>query len=153
MVLSVVFHDVNKDDHLNIERHRVDGALFDSILYADDTICASQNANSLTRMLHEIEIESGKYGLKLNQKKCELLKQNSSAAVYFRNGRQVKGVTDAAYLGCSVSDDANATKEINRRKSACCYILKRMHNFWRHSDCSMGFKLHVLNAIIRSKLM
>ena len=48
---------------------------------------------------------------------------------------------------------ANATKEINRRKSACCYILKRMHNFWRHSDCSMGFKLHVLNAIIRSKLM
>ncbi len=68
MVLSVVFHDVNKDDHLNIERHRVDGALFDSILYADDTICASQNANSLTRMLHEIAIESDRYGLKLNQK-------------------------------------------------------------------------------------
>ena len=68
MVLSVVFHDVNKDDHLNIERHRVDGALFDSISYAGGTICASQNTKSLTRMLHEIEIESDRYGLKLNQK-------------------------------------------------------------------------------------
>merc|ERR1711981_962795 len=32
-------------------------------------------------------------------------------------------------------------------------ILKRLDLFWLHSDCTKTFKLQVLNAVIRAKLM
>ena len=32
-------------------------------------------------------------------------------------------------------------------------VLNRLHIFWRHSNCPVGFKLQALNAVVRTKLL
>ena len=48
----------------------------DEILYADNTICVSEDEKTLSRLLAAIEGEGNKYGLKQNQKH-----QNSTTSV------------------------------------------------------------------------
>ena len=73
IVMSVMFADINKDDNLKLVQHRPPGATFDEVLYADDTICVSENEHALNWLLEQLEIEGAGYGLKLNKTKCELL--------------------------------------------------------------------------------
>ena len=71
------------------------------MLFADDTICISENARALSRLLQEIEKEGDKYGLKLNYDKCELISIHRGGdlavgdKVYFRSGQEVKNKNEA----------------------------------------------------------
>ena len=41
IVMTVMFHDIHKDDHLNLIPYRPIGAPADEVFYADDTILLS----------------------------------------------------------------------------------------------------------------
>ena len=71
--MTVMFHDIKKDDHLNLIAHRPDNANYDEILYADDTILISTNTAAINRYLAEVEEAAELYGLKLNKKKSNFL--------------------------------------------------------------------------------
>ena len=73
IVMTAMFHDIHLNDKLKTEKHRMIGAVRDEVLFADDTICMSEHHKAIERLLHEIERESLKYGMKLNKTKCELL--------------------------------------------------------------------------------
>ena len=45
----------------------------DLILYADDTICISEDENAMNILLHTIETEGFKYGPELGKTKCEYI--------------------------------------------------------------------------------
>lgn len=111
LIMTVMFHDIHKDEQMNsdLDQNRVSGALFNEILYADDTIIHSTDSETLEYLVRKIEIEGAKDGLKLNKKKCEHL--------------------------C-----IRAT-------------VKRLEEFWKHSNCDLRFKLLVYDATIRAKLM
>ncbi len=51
IVMSVLFQDVHALDDARDRSHRVLGATFDEILYADDTICISQNQAHMERLI------------------------------------------------------------------------------------------------------
>ena len=61
--------------------------------------------------------------------------------------------TEVKYLGCHLNDDADLNMEIRRRKADCVATVKRLHQYFRNSDNSVRFKIQVLNAVIRSKLI
>ena len=69
--MTVIFHDIHDKDRQDMAAHRVIGTNFDEVLFADDTICISESAEALTRLLHSIEEEGEKYGLTLNKDTCE----------------------------------------------------------------------------------
>ena len=73
ILMSVLFQDIHTNDVLKLAEHRVQGMDTDEILYADDTICVSEDEQALSRLLAAIEKEVYKYGLQLNKKKCEYL--------------------------------------------------------------------------------
>ena len=75
IVMTVMFHDIHADKLMDeqISEDRILGTLFDEVLYADDTIIHSTTPESVSKLLHKIETEGAKYGLKLNEKKCEAL--------------------------------------------------------------------------------
>jgi len=50
--------------------------------------------------LKDIELEGGKYGLKLNKNKCELLTTSLNADIRFADGAKVKRKPEVTYLGC-----------------------------------------------------
>ena len=70
IVMTVIFKDVHAQPqvHQQLQQDKILQAVFDEVLYADDTIIFSHTANALQLLLKEIETESSKYGMKLNKK-------------------------------------------------------------------------------------
>ena len=90
VVMTCLFHDIHYQDHLKLSDHRIIGMQEDEVLYADDTICMTENENAMNRLLKAIEIEGAKYGLRLNKKKCEYLHFGEARPVYFYDGTKVR---------------------------------------------------------------
>ena len=53
IVMTTIFHDIHEELEDELIPHRVKNANFDEILFADDTICVSENAAALTTLLHK----------------------------------------------------------------------------------------------------
>ena len=71
ILMTCLFHDIHERDKTSTADHRVDGMEADEVLYADDTICVSENKEAMNRRLTVTETEGGNYGLRLNKGKCE----------------------------------------------------------------------------------
>ena len=93
VLMSVLFQDIHKNDVLKLNKHRVQGMGTDEILYADDTICVSEDEQALSRLLAAIEGEGDKYGLKLNKKECEFFHFGKAGQVFFADGTPVQKKT------------------------------------------------------------
>ena len=92
VVMTCLFHDIHDLDHLKLSDHRIIGMQEDEVLYADDTICMTENENAMNRRIRAIEIEEAKYGLRLNKNKCEYL-HCGARPVYFHDGTKVPNKT------------------------------------------------------------
>ena len=46
----------------------------------------------------------------------------------------------------------DTTREVRRIIREAMGILHRMHGFWRHSNCTVKFKLNVVQAVLYSKI-
>ena len=106
-----------------------------------------------TCFLKDIEHECLKYGLKLNKGKCELLSTSFNADIKLADDTNVKRKPEVTYLGCQINQYSNINQEISKRISNCMVILKRLDILWRHCDLKIGFKINVLDAVIRAKLL
>ena len=73
-------------------RCRVRGACFDEVLFADDTICISQDTKVMNAMLKAIERIGHQSGMKLNKGKCEALAYGGAASITFTNKQKVQTV-------------------------------------------------------------
>ena len=74
IVMTTIFHDIHEEIDEELIPHRIKNATFDEILFADDTICVSENAQALTLLLHKIQEKGQQYGLTLNKDKCEIIR-------------------------------------------------------------------------------
>ncbi len=76
------------------------GASFLDLLYADDTLLLANDTRVMNILIKEIEIESTKYNMKLNKKKCNFIAINCSKPnVHFSDGTKLSQVEQAVYLG------------------------------------------------------
>ena len=116
-------------------------------------MCASANTKALKVFLKDIEQEGAKYGLKLNQNKCEVLTTSVNAYIKSADGTKVKRKPEVTYLGCHINRYSNVTPELSKRISTCMTIFKRLDVIWRHCEVKVAFKINVLDAVIRAKLL
>ena len=62
-------------------------------------------------------------------------------------------VQKAKYLGCILNKKNDPIVEGRGRIREAMGTLKRMHVFWRHSNCNIRFKLNVVQAVLYSKVL
>ena len=151
--MACLFHDIHHRDHLRTHEHRIEGTTHDQVLYADDTICMSENEEAMTRFIQAIEKEGATYGLRLNKKKCEYLHFGQAKEVQFTDGSSFPYKIDVKYLGCNLNDKGDPAREVNAKIKVCMATLNKLHLFFHNSDNTIANKLQAFNAIIRSKLM
>ena len=120
-------------------QYRVQGANFDEVLSADDTICITQDTKVMNKMLKAIEIIERQSGMRLNKGKCEAVKYGGQANVVFQDRQKVKTVDKSKYLGCVLNKENNPIIEVRGRIREAMGILKMMHAFWGHSSCTLKF--------------
>ena len=104
-------------------------------------------------MLKAIEEIGWESGMRLNKGKCELLLFGNNANVHFKNKEKVKRVDRAKYLGCTLNQHNNMEIEVKGRIREAMGTLKQMHTFWRHSNCTVRFKINVIQAILFAKVL
>eukprot|EP00969_Alexandrium_andersonii_P253540 11205660-Alexandrium_andersonii.AAC.1 len=86
MVMTVIFHDIHAGDRLPLKRQRAQGVDADEELYADDAILTAQTPQAMNKLLHAVEVEGAKYGMRLNKSKCECVPFGGAGRVRFRDG-------------------------------------------------------------------
>ena len=86
ILMTCLFHDVHKGDRQKLNEQRINGMEADEILYADDTICVTQEEEPMNKLLADIETEGTRYGFKLNQTKCEDISFGNAGTVRFKDG-------------------------------------------------------------------
>ena len=92
IIMTVLFYDIKNNEELKTELalHRIPGASFDEILYADDTILAGTDPTLLNIFIKFIEKEGLTTCMKLNQAKTEVLSFNAKGAgIRFANGKLI----------------------------------------------------------------
>ena len=152
VVMTAMFHDIDREEIGNRVSKRVINTNFDEVLYADDTICISTDTRVINRRLSHIEKHGARYGLLLNKDKCEVL-SNAHADIHFADGTRIKHKQEVRYLGCMLNMRADTTQEIRGRISTCMAIMKKLDLYWLHARCPVKWKVLVLDAVIRSKLL
>ena len=95
-VQSVMLHDALNDIQYDPDPEYV---VTRDILYADDTLLASQSSLNLQNMLNAIVTEGAKYGLELNWEKTLQMQINTNSNICQPDGGDIKRVRDAVYLG------------------------------------------------------
>ena len=152
-LMTVMFHDIHEGDRLSMTEHRVTGTRADEVVYADDTICISEDEAAMNRLLVAMEKEGNRYGMELNKGKCELVRFGNTCQIKFADGTEIQPKEEVKYLGCKLNERGDAATEIRKIISECMCVLKKMDVFWMHSDSSLKQKLIVYNAVIKSKLI
>ncbi len=150
MVMTTPLHDVHSKMYQRLTRHRVPGADFDEVTYADDTKCISRYATVMNEFIQTIETDGLKYGMKLNKFKCELITNNHTARIIFQNNIPVE--KSATYLGCEIGIETTTREEISNRIAITMATINKLDLFWRHSDCPVYIKVYTADAVLRSKL-
>ena len=131
-----MFHDIHLDENLNekLEEDKILGTILHEILYADDTIIYSRNKETVEKLFRKIEEEGKRYGLKLNQNKCELLSIQGNGSVKYTDGTTVPRRNEAKYLGCIINPRGDIAREVNKRISECYVVWKRLELFWKKGN-------------------
>eukprot|EP00971_Amphidinium_carterae_P128612 2547529-Amphidinium_carterae.2 len=105
-------------------------------------------------LLRNVISVAARHNLYLNRAKCKLLVQNDvDAIVLFPDGTPVTKVDSFVYLGGFYSHTSKPNEAVTRAIRSCMTDLKRLKLLWRESRCSNAWKINVMNAVIRAKLM
>ena len=128
IVMTTLFYDVHQKLDHKLRRHRVPGADFDEVTYADDTICITRSIETMNDFIKSIEEEGIKYGMKLNKTKCELITNNPNARIIFPDNSLVKKHRTATYLGCEIGIKTTNREEISKRFAASMAIMTKIRH-------------------------
>ena len=78
--------------------------------------------------MRKIELEGGKYRLKLNKNNCELINIHQDERINFMDGTPVPRSKETKYLGCMLNDRGDSKREVNKRIGECYITWKN----WKH---------------------
>ena len=152
VLMTVMFEDVYADFKKLRTHGSFDGVPFWELLYADDTILVGKNTKDLQKYLQKIEEHAEYYGLQLNKAKCCMIRMNGRGWIKFRNETRVKIVSEAQYLGVTISARVDIREEVRQRIRVARVTWRRLSSFWIHSGCSVKLKNYIYDAVIRARL-
>ena len=104
-------------------------------------------------MLAAIETEGARYELKLNEAKCEYMKFGVAGPVKFADGSKLNPTDEVKYLGNLLDNRADPQRYVKKRLVDATITFKRLSVYFRYGDTSIRERLHIYEAVIRSKLM
>ena len=158
IVQSVLLHDVDQrlaeqmqeQQHILIEP---DYVVCTDLLYADDTLLFSSNVSKLQTHMELLVDEGSRYGLELNWEKTVAMNILNDGVLTQPNGKPVKRVSQAVYLGGMLSSVATVAPEVSRRLGEARGSFKNLNQCWSHANITRQRKLQLYHACVVSKLL
>ena len=101
-----------------------------------------------------LETTSAGTGLKINRKKTELMKMNTTAnAPATVGGEPITDVESFVYLGSVVDQQGGTDRDVTAKigKARAAFVM--LKNIWASGGISMRTKLHIFNSNVKSVLL
>ena len=154
ILLSAIFQDIKTELNTPKQKEPIPGLEFAEVMYADDTLIFGTHAQTINKLLHEVQVESQKYNLQLNLDKCVNLTINQhQSSVKFLDGSYVPPKQQTVYLGATLTDAVDNRREILKKIGEANSIANRLKLFWSKARTTKRWKLKVLNSVIFGKLL
>ncbi len=118
--------------------------------FADDIALLSSTFDQLQTKATRLEENAGRVGLKLNAKKCKVMKLNSKEEDALRVGQNgVEEVEHFTYLGADVTHDGGGTVDIQRRIDLASAVFHKLAKVFyaRHRQEDQGDIVQDFGAI------
>ncbi|KAI5715753.1 hypothetical protein M8J77_021854 [Diaphorina citri] len=130
----------------------INGEHLSQLRFADDVVIIGKNCGELKTMLHSLIEETNKVGLKLNAKKCKLMRINSAEETELTiENESIENVEDFIYLGHKLSIYGQ-NKEITRRISLAWNTFNKYGYLFR-SAVNMEEKKKLWNMCVLPSLI
>ena len=126
----------------------------DDLDFADDLALLSHNHSQLQDKTTVLETISAGTGLKINRKKTELMKMNTTAnAPVAVGGEPIREVESFAYLGSVVDQQGGTDLDVTARICNARAVFVMLKNIWASRGISMRTKLRIFNSCVKSVLL
>ena len=152
--MPLCFFD-SKNDVL--ELHQQNSKLRLVIFVGDNIVLVHTQSHNHCQMQDKtavLETTSAGTGLKINRKKTELVKINTTAnAPVTVGGVPIREVESFVYLGSVVDQQGGTDRDITVRigKARAAFVM--LKNIWAFGGISMKTKLHIFNSNVKSVLL
>jgi hypothetical protein len=128
--------------------------MLEDLDFADDIALLSSTMNHLQQKTTRLESNAARVGLKLNAKKCKILKVNSRSNNKLRAGEsEVEEVESFTYLGANVTKDGGSTVDVRKRVAMASAQFKRLTNIWQAGNISRKTKISLFKSLVLSVLL
>ena len=122
--------------------------------YADDLALLSHTEDHMQEKIRKLEENARMVGFKINAKKTMLMYLNTERLpVIFVEGKQLDTVDSFNYLGCCITTEGGAERDIKVRiwKARSAFI--RLGNIWKTTAFLKNTKLILYNSCVLSVLL
>ena len=126
----------------------------DDLDFADDLALLSHNHNQMQDKTTRLETLSAQTGLKINQKKTELMKINTTSNAQITvGGEPIKEVESFVYLGSVIDKQGGTDKDVTARigKARTAFVLLR--KILASGEITLRTKLRIFNSNVKSILL
>ncbi|KAK7112952.1 hypothetical protein V1264_012324 [Littorina saxatilis] len=126
----------------------------DDLDFADDLALLSHNFNQMQDKTTRLAATSAKTGLRINKRKTELLKINTTANTPVTvGGEPIREVESFVYLGSVINRHGGTDRDVAARtgKARAAYIM--LKNIWASREISITTKLRIFNSNVKSVLL
>ena len=151
ILMTAMFADVHAEAGKQVWTTAAKDVGSTDLLYADDTLLTSSTAKAANQLLETIIKHSKRFGMRLNEGKCEyfaISTEKTKDVVAFPNGKPFKSVQQATYLRGHLQANGSAKSEIEYRISKAATIFRKLRPVWSDSGCALTWKLRVFDAIV-----
>ena len=126
----------------------------DDLDFADDLALLLHNHSQMQDKTTLLETTSAGTGLKINRKKTELMKMNTTTkAPATVGGEPIREVESFVYLGSVVDHQEGTDRDVTARigKARAAFVM--LKNIWASGGISMRTKLRIFNSNVKSVLL
>ena len=126
---------------------KIGGLCINNLRYADDTTLAASFTEDLKKIIRAVKNASENYGLHLNVGKTKVL-SNVPLSSFNVDGMNIEVVHSFNFLGSTISDDGDCSKEIIRRTILGKVAMKGLQRVWKDRDISLTTKMGLVKALV-----
>nr|KAG5686693.1 hypothetical protein BaRGS_013592 [Batillaria attramentaria] len=124
------------------------------INFADDLALLSHSHSQMQDKTTRLEATSAGTGLKINRKKTELMKINTTANTPVTvGGEPIRQVESFVYLGSVVDGQGGTDRDVTARIGKARAAMVMLKNVWASKAVSIRTKLRIFNSNVKSVLL
>nr|KAG5710144.1 hypothetical protein BaRGS_006663 [Batillaria attramentaria] len=126
----------------------------DDLDFADDLALLSHSHSQMQDKTTRLEATSAGTGLKINRKKTELMKINTTANTPVTvGGEPIREVESFVYLGSVVDGQGGTDRDVTARIGKARAAMVMLKNVWASKVVSIRTKLRIFNSNVKSVLL